>query len=78
MSVTREAVLAALAAVPGPDGRTPLPQSGALSEVIVHGEKVYFSIAVDPSRARELEGLRAAAEAAMVVLRMISAVARSG
>jgi ATP-binding protein involved in chromosome partitioning len=65
MSVTREAVLAALAAVPGPDGRTPLPQSGALSEVIVHGEKVYFSIAVDPSRARELEGLRAAAEAAV-------------
>lgn len=62
MSVTREDVLARLADLPGPDGATPLPKSGTLSEIIIHGSKVYFSIAVDPRRAREMEGLRKAAE----------------
>jgi ATP-binding protein involved in chromosome partitioning len=63
MAVTREAVLAALADLAGPDGRTPLPQSGALSDIVVDGAKVYFAIAVDPARVDELESLRKAAEA---------------
>lgn len=65
MSVTREDVLARLAGIPGPDGRTPLTETGALSEVIIHAGKVYVSIAVDPARARELEALRKAAETAL-------------
>ena len=63
MAVTRETVLAALAAVPGPDGKTSLAASGALSEIVVNGAKVYFSIAVDPARAGALEPMRQAAEA---------------
>ena len=62
MAVTREAVLTALGDIAGPDGVTPLPQSGALSDIVVDGGKVYFSIAVDPARVGEMEGLRKAAE----------------
>jgi ATP-binding protein involved in chromosome partitioning len=65
MSVTRETVLARLAGLAGPDGATPLPASGALSEIIIHAGKVYFSIAVDPARAQAAEGLRKAAEDAV-------------
>jgi ATP-binding protein involved in chromosome partitioning len=65
MSVTRENVLERLARIPGPDGRTPLAASGVLSEIVVHGSKVYFSIAVDPARAGALEPLRKAAEDAV-------------
>jgi ATP-binding protein involved in chromosome partitioning len=59
--ITRDDVLARLSGLTGPDGR-PLAQSAALSEVIVTGSKVYFSIAIDPSRSAEFEGLRARAE----------------
>jgi ATP-binding protein involved in chromosome partitioning len=59
---TRDTILAALAAVPGLDGRTPLPESGALSEIVIHQDKVYFSIAVDPARAAEGEAVRKRAE----------------
>ena len=63
--VTKDEVLARLQSVVGPDGATPLPQSGALSDVVVHGGKVYFSIAVDPARAGDMAPLRARAEAAV-------------
>lgn len=62
--VTRETILERLASVAGPDGKTPLPQSGALSEVVVQDGKVYFSIAIDPARSMELEAMRRAAEEA--------------
>ncbi|MBB3809008.1 iron-sulfur cluster carrier protein ApbC [Pseudochelatococcus contaminans] len=62
---TEDVILAALASIPGPDGRTPLPRSGALSEVVVHKGKVYFSIQVDAARASRLEPLRLAAENAV-------------
>jgi ATP-binding protein involved in chromosome partitioning len=58
-------VLKALEAVPGPDGRTPLPASGALAGVSVQDGKVYLSIAVDPQRAGAMEPLRKAAEEAV-------------
>mgnify|MGYP001765561411 CR=1 FL=1 len=68
MAVTRESVLAALSTVPGPDGKTPLPGSGALSEIVVVGEKVFFSIAVDAARAGAMEAVRKAAETAVTAL----------
>jgi len=43
---TKEDVLAALAAVKGPDG-APLTQTGKLSDLVVSGGKVFFSITVD-------------------------------
>ena len=60
----QDAILNALATVPGPDGRTPLPRSGALSAITLAGGKAYFSIAIDPARAREAEPMRKAAEQA--------------
>jgi ATP-binding protein involved in chromosome partitioning len=59
---TQEAVLSALSTIAGPDGKTPLPRSGALSAIAVAGGKAYFSIAIDPARAREMEPMRKAAE----------------
>ena len=61
---TPEAVLAALASVPGPDGKTPLSKSGALSQIAIAAGKAYFSIAIDPAQAKTLETMRQAAERA--------------
>jgi ATP-binding protein involved in chromosome partitioning len=66
--ITRDDVLKALSAVAGPDGGTPLAVSGALSDIVIHQGKVYFSIAVDPARAAAFETLRKAAEDAVKAL----------
>jgi len=63
--VSRDEVLAALATVPGPDGRAPLPDSGAISGVTIRDDKVFAAIAIDPSRAKVMEPMRARAEAAI-------------
>ncbi len=62
---SRDEVMAALAAVPGPDGRTPLPDSGAISGLTLRDGKVFLAIIVDPDRAKALEPMRARAEAAI-------------
>jgi ATP-binding protein involved in chromosome partitioning len=61
--LSKDDILAALAAVPGPDGKTPLNQSGAIDGVTIRDGKVFVAIRVAPARAGELEGMRAAAEA---------------
>jgi ATP-binding protein involved in chromosome partitioning len=65
-------VLKALEAVNGPDGKTPLPSSGAIAGLTVRGDKAYLAIAIDPKRSMELEPMRAAAEAAAKGVRGIS------
>jgi ATP-binding protein involved in chromosome partitioning len=62
---SREEVLAALARTPGPDGRTPLPESGAIAGLTLRDGKVFLAIAVDPAHAERLEPMRAAAEVAI-------------
>ena len=62
---SRDEVMAALAKVPGPDGRTPLPESGAISGLTIRDGKVFLAIVVDPERAKVLESMRARAEAAI-------------
>ena len=66
--LSKDDILAALAAVPGPDGKTPLNQSGAIDGVTICDGKVFVAIRVPPARARELEGMRAAAEARIKAL----------
>jgi ATP-binding protein involved in chromosome partitioning len=61
-------VLKALQSVNGPDGKTPLPQSGAIAGLTVADGKIYLSIAVEPSLAPTMEGVRAAAEKALRAL----------
>jgi ATP-binding protein involved in chromosome partitioning len=63
--LTKERILEALRHVKGPDLRDDIVSLGLVSEVVIHKGKVYFSISVDPARARELEALRQAAEKAV-------------
>jgi ATP-binding protein involved in chromosome partitioning len=63
--VSRDEVMSALAAIPGPDGRASLPDSGALSGVTIRDGKVFVAIAIDPTRAKAMEPMRAEAEAAI-------------
>ncbi len=58
-------IRAALTAVPGPDGRTPLPASGAIDGISQRDGKVFLAIRIDPARAKEMEPMKAAAEAAV-------------
>jgi ATP-binding protein involved in chromosome partitioning len=64
MSVTKDQVLEQLAKVAAPDG-TPLPQSGALSEIVASDGKVFFSINVDASAVQSWEPVRKRAEEAV-------------
>ena len=58
-------ILAALAKVPGPDGKTPLPQTGAVSGISIREGKVFLSIAVTPEQAPHCQPMRQAAEDAV-------------
>ena len=59
---SQQDVVAALAEVMGPDGRTPLPQSGALGGVVVREDRVFVSLEVEAARAAASEPLRANVE----------------
>ena len=63
MAVSKEQVLAALAAVAAPGG-VPLPTAGVLSDIVVSDGKVYFSLTVDAAAVKAWEPVRTAAEAA--------------
>ncbi len=63
--VSRDEVMAALSAIPGPDGRASLRDSGAVSGVTIRDNKVFAAIAIDPARAKAMEPMRAEAEAAI-------------
>ena len=63
--ITEKDVLSALSRVPGPDGQTPLPQSGAIAGVATVGGKVYLSIAIDPAKSMAMEAMRRTAEAVL-------------
>ncbi len=64
-AVSKEQVLHALKRVRGPDLDGDLVSLGLVSEVVVAGRDVMFSITVDPKRAKELEPMRVAAERAV-------------
>lgn len=61
-AVTKKDVLNELRRVKGPDLSDNIVALGLVSEIVIHKDKVYFSISVDPARAQELEPLREAAE----------------
>ena len=60
--LTKDDILAALADIPGPDGQTPLPRTGAIEGVTIRDGKVFLAIAIDPARAKALEAMRVAVE----------------
>ena len=61
MAVNKEQVLAALEGVASPNG-TPLPRTGALSDVVAGDNKVFFSITVDAAEVKAWEAVRKRAE----------------
>jgi ATP-binding protein involved in chromosome partitioning len=65
---TETEVLKALAAVPGPDGTTPLPQSGAIAGIVVRDAKIFLSIAVSSESSVQMEPMRKRAEDVLVKL----------
>src|SRR6476646_6742478 len=64
MALSKDEVLASLAKVASPDG-TPLTKTDALSDVVVSGDKVFFSISVDAAAVKSWESVRQHAEAAV-------------
>ncbi len=69
---SHDEVMAALAKVAGPDGKTPLPDSGAVSGLTSREGKVFLAIVIDPDQAKAMEPMRAAAEAAIKALPGVS------
>ncbi len=61
MALTKDAVLASLETVTDPSG-TALPRSKALSDIMVSGDKVFFSITVDAGVVKAWEPVRRRAE----------------
>ncbi|MEZ5839466.1 MAG: iron-sulfur cluster carrier protein ApbC [Hyphomicrobiales bacterium] len=61
-AVTKERILDELRRVKGPNLEGDIVSLGLVSEIVINGGKVIFSISVDPERAFELEPLREAAE----------------
>ncbi len=66
--LTNDDIMKALAGVAGPDGRTPLTETGMVSGVSVRGDKVSVAISVAAELAQALEPMRLAAEAAVKAL----------
>ena len=73
--ISKERVLEALKRVKGPNLSEDIISLGLVSEVVIHGAKVYFAISVDPARAGELEALRQAAESVVRDLTGVESVA---
>src|SRR5574339_187557 len=73
--ILKQRVLDALKHVKGPNLSGDIVSLGLVSEVVIRGGKVYFAISVDPARAKELEGLRQAAEKVVKELPGVDAVA---
>jgi ATP-binding protein involved in chromosome partitioning len=72
--VTQDLIREKLASIPGPDRKTPLPQSGALTDILINGGKVTFAIRVDAAQSASLEPLRRAAEEAVRALPGVESV----
>ena len=51
--ISKERVLQALKGVKEPSVSEDIVSRGLVSEIVIHGGKVYFAISVDPARARE-------------------------
>ncbi|WP_157014758.1 Mrp/NBP35 family ATP-binding protein [Mesorhizobium xinjiangense] len=64
MDIARQDVLEALRKVKGPELTGNIVDLGLVSEIVVSGASVFFSLTVPAERAEELEPLRAAAEKA--------------
>jgi ATP-binding protein involved in chromosome partitioning len=78
LAITRDDVLKALSTVTVDRGGTTLPGSGRLSQVVIDpGNRVMFSILIDPSEAERFEPVRREAEGRVLALPGVSSVLAS-
>ncbi len=63
--VTNEQAMAALSQIAGPDGKTPLTETGLLTGLTIRDNKIYVSITVPADQAQAAEPMRQAAQAAL-------------
>jgi len=78
LAITRDDVLKALSTVTVDRGGTTLPDSGRLSQVVIDpGNRVMFSILIDPSEAERFEPVRREAEGRVLTLPGVSSVLAS-
>jgi ATP-binding protein involved in chromosome partitioning len=73
MALTKDAVLASLEGVTDPNG-TALPKTRVLSDIMVSGDKVFFSITVDSAVVNAWEPVRKRAEDAVRAMPGVSSV----
>jgi ATP-binding protein involved in chromosome partitioning len=73
MALTKDAVLASLESVTDPDGIA-LPKTKALSDIMVSGDKVFFSITVDSAVVNAWEPVRKRAEEVVKAVPGVSSV----
>ena len=71
---TKDQIIAELRRVRGPDGQGDIVSLNLVSEILIQDGKVYFSIAVPPERAKELEALRQVAERSAAMVPGVKAV----
>jgi ATP-binding protein involved in chromosome partitioning len=69
---TKEAVLDRLRAIRGPDDDRDIVRRGMVSDIVISGDRVMFSITVPAERAAAYEPMRAAAETAVKTLPGVS------
>ena len=75
MAITRDDVIRTLSTVTVDRGGTTLPGSGRLSQVVVDpGNRVMFSIQIDPSEAERFEAVRREAEGRVLAMPGVSSV----
>ena len=63
--VTKDEIMAALARIPGPDGRASLAQTGLITGLAIEGDKVFATIEINPANAAAMEPVRAQIETAI-------------
>jgi ATP-binding protein involved in chromosome partitioning len=73
MAVTKYDVITALGRIAAPNG-TPLPQTGALSDIVASDGKVFFSISVDAGVVQAWEPVRKRAEQAIKAIPGVQSV----
>ena len=64
MAISKDKIIEQLRRVKGPDLTGNIVDLGLLSDIVISGSTVFFSLTVPSERAEELEPLRAAAERA--------------
>ena len=73
-TVSEQTILSTLSGVVDPGGAGELPQLATVSGLVVKDGNIGFALEVDPARGPQLEGLRKAAEAAVLALDGVTSV----